>query len=121
MAVVTWIYAKKWKYANYSQAVGEGIWSLVIFVFVAFMETPFCAIGPLMKVKNTCLDTLQLKRPLIMGIIYILASILTFIFPTPVVGTGIMLLVTAIFKFFAQCQVSQDAADRNSLGRPIGA
>jgi preprotein translocase subunit SecY len=119
MAVVTWIYDHKWKHASYTQAVGEGIWSAIIFVFVSFMETPFCAIGPLSKVKTTCLDTLQLKRPLVMGVIYVLASILTFIFPTPVIGTGLMLLITAIFKFCAQCQVSQDAADRASLSRPI--
>jgi hypothetical protein len=102
-----------------TNANGIGVWSLIIAFFIVFHETPLCKIGFCVIVKDFFQEKLQFKRPAVVGVIYVLASILCFIFPTPVVGTGLLLLITAILKFFAQCQVSQDAADQNALGRSI--
>lgn len=110
-SILTWAFPKEWK-TDPSHSAGVGVWSLVLALFIVFQETPLCNCGPGAAVKVFVDDTLYFKKPVVPGVIYMLASILCFVWLTPVIGTGIFLLLLAILKFFAQCQVSQDASDR---------
>lgn len=100
---------------------GIGVYTFFVGLFMLWLETPLSDwIGPCMKCKNIFNETLQLQQPALRAVIYILASILTFLYSTPCIGGGIFMLITSILKFFAQINKAADAKDnQNNLNTKL--
>ena len=73
-AIITWAFQENWHTAA-SHSAGVGVWSFIISLFIVFQETPLLN-GPCVTVKMFCDDTLQWKRPVVLGCMYGLSSIL---------------------------------------------
>ena len=83
------------------------VYAIFIALIIFILETPFFhCFGAIKRAKDH-----WLLSPMAKAIYYFGASILTFVYITPVIGGGAMLVLTSIIELFAQCQKSQDAVD----------
>lgn len=115
MAAITWFTYKDYddEYNNSESAViGISVYTIFVALILFVLETPFLhCFGAIKRMKDhwAC-------SPVAKGVYYVLLSILMFVYITPCIAAGALLLLSACFEFMAQCQLSQDAADQASIG-----
>ena len=119
-SIITWL-------AGYD--VGTGVFTFFMGLLMLPLETQVLdCIQPCFSCKTFFNETLRLNQPAVKAVIYLLMSIGMFaIRVTPCVASGILMLVTVILLFFAQCNKIQDEADaaraggrHKNLDDPIG-
>lgn len=110
-AVMTWVFKFN---------AGIGAYTFFVGLFMMFFETPVVSwIGPCGKCRKFIDDNLFMKHPAVRAIVYVCLSILTFMYKTPSIGGGMFMLLTAILKSFAQCNVVADANDNKGLKQDL--
>ena len=111
MAVITWLTYSSYvdKYNNNKNAViGVSVYCVIIAFLMLIVETPVLnCFGAIKRAKEH-----WMLSPSAKAIYYFCLSILTFVYITPNIGSGAMLVLTSVFELMAQCQKSQDAADQ---------
>ena len=84
------------------------------------IETPLLtSIECVASVKRFLLEKIYLKLPILKGILYYALSILFYTEITPLLATALLLNITTLLEFFAQCNRIADESDQEEVRRRV--